>query len=116
MGLEVDSKDIDEVEGHSQKLNTEGLIELHSVSLQEDVEEISSEEEEITASEKQQPSSEIREMLKAWKTVASFVEKQAAMRSKHLFNDNAVSHFRQILKRRQKQMSLDNFLVIKVVL
>jgi hypothetical protein len=29
----------------------------------------------------------------------------------NLFNDNAVSYFREILKRRQKQVSLDRFLV-----
>jgi hypothetical protein len=29
----------------------------------------------------------------------------------NLFNDNAKSYFREILKRRQKQVSLDRFLV-----
>jgi hypothetical protein len=30
----------------------------------------------------------------------------------NIFNDNAMSHFREILKRRQKQQSLERFLVI----
>ena len=77
---------------------------------------MSEEEEEVTA--KQQSSGAIREMLKAWETVASYIEKHhpnkaVAMRATNLFNDNAVSHFHQILKRRQKQMSLDSFLVKK---
>jgi hypothetical protein len=29
----------------------------------------------------------------------------------NIFSDNAMSHFREILKRRQKQQSLDRFLV-----
>ena len=33
------------------------------------------------------------------------------MRAMNLFNDNAMSHFLKILKRRQKQVSLDRFLV-----
>lgn len=54
MWLEVDSNVIDElVEGHSQELTTEDLIELHSVSQQEVVDEISSGEAEITASTEQ---------------------------------------------------------------
>ncbi|PNF19234.1 hypothetical protein B7P43_G08212 [Cryptotermes secundus] len=59
-----------------------------------------------------------REMVKAWETVASYIEKHrpnkaVAMRTTNLFNDNAVSHFHQILKRRQKQMSLDIFILKK---
>ncbi|PNF40924.1 hypothetical protein B7P43_G14973 [Cryptotermes secundus] len=118
MGLEVDNNDIDElVEENSQELTTEELMELHCVTQQEVVEESLSEEgEEVTA--KQQSSAAIREMLKAWETVASYIEKHhpnkaVAVCTTNLFNDNAVSHFHQILKRRQKQMSLDSFLVKK---
>lgn len=113
MGLEVDASDIEElVEEHSQELTTEELVELHCVSQQEVLEDSLSEE----VAEKQQSSGEIREMLKAWESVASYIEKhhpnnEVAIRAANLFNDNAVSHFRQILKRRQKQMSLDTFLL-----
>ncbi|PNF30455.1 hypothetical protein B7P43_G12495 [Cryptotermes secundus] len=112
MGLEVGNNDIDElVEEHSQELTTEELMELHCVSQQEVVEESLS-EEEVTA--KQQSSGAIREMLKAWETVVSYIEKHhpnkaVAMRATNLFNN--VSHFHQILKHQQKQMSLDSFLV-----
>ncbi|XP_023234054.1 uncharacterized protein LOC111633674 [Centruroides sculpturatus] len=70
MGLEAANNDIDElVEKHSQELTSEELTQLHFVSKQEVVETLS--EEEITA--KQQSSDAIREMLKAWETVASFL-------------------------------------------
>lgn len=70
MGLEVDYSAIEE---HTQELTTEELMELHCVSQQEVLEESLSEEEEVK--EKQQSSGEIREMLKAWETVASYIEK-----------------------------------------
>ena len=115
LGLDVNKNDINELlEEHSQELTTEELMELQSISHQEDVDERLSVDEEDAA--KQQSSNEIREMLKAWETVASYIEKyhpnmEVAMRATNLFNDNAVSHFYQILKRRLKQMSLDSFLV-----
>jgi hypothetical protein len=37
--------------------------------------------------------------------------KAVAVRAMNLFNDNAMSYFREILERRQKQVSLDRFLV-----
>ncbi|PNF34534.1 hypothetical protein B7P43_G10746 [Cryptotermes secundus] len=120
MGLEVDNNDIDElVEEQSQELTTEELMELHCVSQQEVVEESLSEEEEEEVTAKQQSSGAIREMLKAWETVASYIEKHhpnkaVDMCATNLFNDNAVSHFHQILKHRQKQMSLDSYLVKKI--
>jgi hypothetical protein len=48
--------------------------------------------------------------------VQKFVEKHhpskaVAVRAMNLFNDNAMSYFSEILKRRQKQVSLDRFLV-----
>ncbi|GBN96054.1 hypothetical protein AVEN_95293-1 [Araneus ventricosus] len=55
---------------HNQELTIEELMELHCVSQQEVMEKsLSEEEEEVTA--KQQSSSAIREMLKAWKTDSS---------------------------------------------
>ena len=39
------------------------------------------------------------------------VNKAVAVQAMNLFNDNAMSHFQEILKRRQKQVSLDRFLV-----
>ena len=79
------------------------------------MEDISSEEEE-KKTEESLTSNEIREMCKMWETVQNFVEKHhpnkaVAVRAMNIFNDNAMSHFREILKRRQKQQSLDRFLV-----
>lgn len=56
--------------------------------------------------EEQQPSSAIKEMLKAWESVASYVKRHhpnqtEAARATKIFNDIAVSHFQQVLKRRQ---------------
>ncbi|GBM79032.1 hypothetical protein AVEN_23071-1 [Araneus ventricosus] len=50
MGVEMDNNNINElVAEHSQDLNTEELMELHCVSLQEVLEESLSEEKEVTA-------------------------------------------------------------------
>jgi len=38
-------------------------------------------------------------------------DKAVASRSINIFNDNAMYHFRNILKRRQKQITMDSFLV-----
>jgi hypothetical protein len=78
--------------------------------------EISSEEKEKKM-ETSLSSNEIREVCKMWETVHKFAEKHrpskaVAVRAMNLFNDNAISYFREIHKRRQqKQVSLDKFLV-----
>ena len=51
-----------------------------------------------------------------WETVQHFVEKHytakvLAVWAMNLFHNNAMSHFREILKRRQKQVSLHRFIV-----
>jgi hypothetical protein len=77
--------------------------------------EILSEEEE-KKTETSLSSNEIREVCKIWETVQKFVEKHhpskaVAVRAINLFNNNAMSYFCEILTRRQKQVSLDRFLV-----
>ncbi|XP_029777041.1 tigger transposable element-derived protein 1-like [Suricata suricatta] len=57
---------------------------------------------------------EIREMFKMWETVQKFVEKHhphkaVAARAVHLLNETAMSHFRDVLRRTQKQASRDGF-------
>lgn len=116
MGLEVNEDNIQElVDEHAQELTTDELMYLHREQQQEVMEEISSEEEDKMA-EESITSNEIREMCNMWETVQNFIAKHhpnkaVAVRSINLFNGNAMSHFRQILKRRQKQVSLDRFLV-----
>ena len=62
------------------------------------------------------PISLIKEMLGKWGEMASFIEKyhpdkEVANCAISLFSDNAVFHFRQGLKCRRKETSLDRFLV-----
>ncbi|XP_059558184.1 tigger transposable element-derived protein 1-like isoform X1 [Myotis daubentonii] len=111
MGLEVDDDDVEElVEDHNTELTTEELQDLQREQQQPAAEEPSSEggREDI-------PTSLIKGMLGKWGEMQSFIEKyhpdkEVAHRAINLFNDNAVFHFRQMLKRRQKQ-SLGRFLV-----
>ena len=75
------------------------------------MEEMSSEEEE---GREDVPTSLICEICAKWGEVQSFVEryhpdKAVTSRSINTFNDNAMCHFRSILKRRKKQITLDNF-------
>ncbi|GBM83037.1 hypothetical protein AVEN_238786-1 [Araneus ventricosus] len=99
MGQEMNTNDIHELlEEHNQELTTEELMDLQCVSQQEAVKESLLEKEEVIVM--QQSSSAIREMLKAWKTVASYIEKHhpnkaVAMRATNLFNDYDASHFRK---------------------
>ena len=77
---------------------------------------ISSAEEEEKKEEESLTSNEIREMCKTWETVQNFVgkhdlNKAVAVAVMNPFKDDAMSHFCEILKRRQKQVSLDRFLV-----
>jgi hypothetical protein len=62
------------------------------------------------------PSSEIKEILKKWTELQIFVEKTYPDREKanhyiHVLNDNVMSYYRTVLKKRQKETTLDRFLV-----
>jgi hypothetical protein len=75
---------------------------------QKEVMEISSEEE----GKKMETSLSSQEISEVQKFVENrHPSKAMAVRVMDLFNDNAMSYFREILKRRQKQVSLDRFLV-----
>lgn len=68
---------------------------LFELCVEEDVKESLAVDEEEAVS-KQKSSGEIREMLKVWETVVSYIEKhhpnkEVAMRAKNLFNDNTMS-------------------------
>ncbi|XP_045585127.1 tigger transposable element-derived protein 1-like [Procambarus clarkii] len=111
LGLEVDAADVQEfVEEHSDELTTEELLELQKELVQQEAQELSSGEEKVC--EDDIPSSEIRDMLGMFEKVAAFAEKHhpdkaATTRCVNLFNDNVLSRFRDILKRRQQQMTRD---------
>ncbi|KAK2148379.1 hypothetical protein LSH36_501g08068 [Paralvinella palmiformis] len=78
--------------------------------------QISSREEDDDEPREKHPSSVIKEMIKLWESVLPHVEKYLPnkavdVRSTNLLKQNGISHFRNILKRRQKQISMDNFVV-----
>ncbi|XP_071977828.1 methionine aminopeptidase 1D, mitochondrial isoform X1 [Engystomops pustulosus] len=100
-------------EEHGQELTTEELMDLHCEQQKEVMEVILTGKEE-ERSEDSLTANEIQEMCKMWETLQNFVEKHhpnkvVAVRAMNLFNDHAMSHFRGILKKRQK--SLDRFLI-----
>jgi len=111
MGLHVDSDDVEElIEEHQNELTTEELQELQREK-QEVTEDVSSEEEE----KENISTKEIKELCHHWENIEHSVQKwhpnpAVANRSVNLFNDNVMEHFRTILKKRQKQSTLDIFL------
>ena len=63
-------------------------------------------------------SSEIKETLKKWTELQIFVlkthpDREKANRCIHLLNDDVMSYYRTVLKKKQKQTTLDQFLVPK---
>jgi len=114
IGLEVNNEDVEELlEDHKGELSTEELEQLQKQLQKAIVEEIFSEEEEGM---EDVPTTLIREICAKWGEVQSFVEryhpdKAVASRSINIFSDNAMCHFRNILKRRQKQITMENVLV-----
>ena len=111
MGLEVEERDVNElIEEHTQELTTEEIQELQSQQHTEVMQEIGFEESE----EEVISTSEIKEILGMWERVSQFVEKKhpekvATGRASDLFNDTCLTHFRNILRGRKKQTSLDMF-------
>ncbi|GFT86760.1 tigger transposable element-derived protein 1 [Nephila pilipes] len=114
-GLEVDEADVaDLIEEYAEELTTEELKELQKISHSGVVMELSS-EEEVEPKEKL-TSREISDILGKWQEVSDFVEKRdpeklSTGRASALFDDRCLTFFHNILKRRQKQTSLDRYLV-----
>ncbi|XP_064083867.1 tigger transposable element-derived protein 1-like [Macrobrachium nipponense] len=115
MGLEVDEADVtDLVEEHQEELMTQELIELQEMQHSEVLQELSSEEE--VEEEDRLSTKEIRDMLAKWQEYSGFMEKRhpdklACGRALAFCNNTCVRHFCNILKGRQKQTSLDRFLL-----
>ncbi|GIY60997.1 tigger transposable element-derived protein 1 [Caerostris darwini] len=111
MGLEVEERDVNElIEEYTQELTTEEMQELQSQQHTEVMQEIGFEESE----EEVISTSEIKEILAMWESASQFVEKKhpekvATGRASDLFNDTCLTHFRNILRGRKKQTSLDMF-------
>ncbi|XP_069160150.1 tigger transposable element-derived protein 1-like [Procambarus clarkii] len=114
LGLELDATDVQElVEEHSEELTTEELLELQKELNQEEAQELSSGEEEV-GEDAAASSSENREVLGMFEKVTAFLEKHHLDKAvttgcENTFNDNLLSRFRDILKQRQKQLSIDTF-------
>ena len=112
MGLEVDREDVgDLMQDHSTELTTEELA-----YIQNEQQEQSAKDEEKT--EQSIPSASIKEIYGKCNDVQAFVKKYhcdivVANRTVNLFNDNVISHFRKTLQTRQKQQTLDKFLIKK---
>ncbi|XP_035210407.1 tigger transposable element-derived protein 1-like [Stegodyphus dumicola] len=112
MGLEVDERDVKElVEEQSQKLTTEELHDLHSQQHTMVQRKISFEEE--PEMEEVIPTRDTK-ILGMWEKVVEFVdknhpEKVATGCATELFNETCLTHFRNVLKGRKKQTSLDSF-------
>ncbi|GFT45483.1 uncharacterized protein NPIL_87491 [Nephila pilipes] len=111
VGLEVKERNVNElVEEHTQELTTEEIQELQSQQHTEVMQEIGFEESE----EEVISTSEIKEILGMWESVSQFLEKKhpekvTIGRASDLFNDTCLTHFRNILRGRKKQTSLDMF-------
>ena len=113
IGLHIDSGDVEElVEEHSEELSTEELQQLLAEQQRMAAEELSEEEGEDQQSVQQISTSAIKEILKKWTELQIFVEKthpdsEKANRCIHLLNDNVMSYYTTVLKKKQKQTTLD---------
>ena len=113
LGLEINSGDVEELlNEHRDELTTEELRQLHEEQKKTLTEEISSDEDEGW---KIASSADIKKICAKWNDIQNFVElyhpadKATSSRAVYMFNDIVISHFRKVLKRRQKQVTLDRF-------
>ncbi|GFV37705.1 uncharacterized protein TNCV_2708201 [Trichonephila clavipes] len=114
MELEVNEDDIEElIMGHEDELTIEELQEILN-------EEHQGTQRNVFPSEQEEdergpmPTSSIKDLFKKWDTVRAMVlewhPKQADVsRVGDLCNDNAINYFRKILKKIEKQSTLDIF-------
>ncbi|XP_068245325.1 tigger transposable element-derived protein 1-like [Palaemon carinicauda] len=110
MGLEVDETDIDElIQEHQDELTTDDLKELEVMLVNVIQEEYSGGEEDEPLT-----TAEIKEDLDGYFKMATLVEKRhpekiLAVRALEYCNEVCLSYFRNILRCRQKQASLDAY-------
>ena len=114
MGLDVDNNDVNElVAEHEEELTTVDLQQLHAEQQSDLVQEIADSNEDNDEPETTS-SSEIKNILGMWETISNFIEtkhpeKVKTGRATVLFDDTCLMHFRNILKGRKKQTSIDKF-------
>ena len=108
-------EDINElVEGYSINLTIEELLHLQQQQQQDVAEEQKSSEEEHAREDVS--SAVVNDMCAKWGELQAFVEKYypntvVANRAVNIFNDNVMSHFRKIVQKRKKQLTMDRFLI-----
>ncbi|GFV59108.1 uncharacterized protein TNCV_649971 [Trichonephila clavipes] len=112
--LEVNEDDIEElIMGYEDELTTEELQEILNEKHQETQRNVSpSEQEEDERGP--MPTSAIKDLLKKWESDRAMVlewhpYQSDVSRVGDLYNDNAINYFRKILKKREKQSTLDMF-------
>ncbi|KAM6467107.1 uncharacterized protein PHA67_012646 [Liasis olivaceus] len=96
---------------HKEELTTEELAELQSEQQKALGQEHSTEEEE----DREEVSSEVIQSIMAkWNECQDFLEKHhpnrtVTTRALNMMDDNVFSHFRRVMQRRKKQLTLDRF-------
>ncbi|GFY34005.1 uncharacterized protein TNCV_4597131 [Trichonephila clavipes] len=109
--LEVNEDGIEElIMGHEDELTTEELQEILNEEHQETQRNVSPFEQEEDE-RRPMPTSAIKDLLKKWEDIRAMVlerhPNQDVSRVGDFFNDNAINYFRKILKKREKQSTLD---------
>ncbi|GFW97047.1 uncharacterized protein TNCV_2696691 [Trichonephila clavipes] len=108
--LEVNADDIEElIMGHEDEVTKEELQEILNET-QRNVSPSEQEEDERGP----MPTSAIKDLLKKWEDVRAMVlewhpNQADVSRVGDLYNDNAINYFQKILKKREKQSTLDMF-------
>lgn len=111
MGLEVNDEDIEElIQEHQEELTTSELKELEAMQHSVVEEGFSEKEDEAVIIS----SAKIKEILGKFHEISEFIgknhpEKVFTNRAISNFDDVCLTHFRKIVKSRQKQTSLDQF-------
>ncbi|GFR27994.1 uncharacterized protein TNCT_396991 [Trichonephila clavata] len=112
--LEVNEDDTEDlIMGHEDELTTEELQEILNEEHQETQRNVSP--SELEEDERgPMPTSVIKNLLKKWEDVRAIVlewhPNQADVSGVgDLYNDNAINYFRKVMKRREKQSTLDMF-------
>ncbi|GFX03669.1 uncharacterized protein TNCV_2112411 [Trichonephila clavipes] len=112
--LEVNEDDIEElIMGHEDELTIEELQEILNEGRQETLRNMSNSEQEEDE-RGPMPTSSIKDLLKKGEDVRAMVlewhpNQADVSRVGDLYNDNAINYFRKILKKREKQSTLDMF-------
>ncbi|GFX61401.1 uncharacterized protein TNCV_4894451 [Trichonephila clavipes] len=112
--MEVNEDDIEElIMAHEDELTIEELQEILIEEYQETQRNVSPSEQEEDEREPM-PTSAIKDLLKKWEAVRAMVlewhpNQADVIRFGDLYNDNASNYFQKILKKREKQSTLDKF-------